>query len=193
MKKQSRQENVMGLRSETQTRQGSRLGSALLSAFRQAQQSRQQTRQATQQINQLGFRNRGRQTPRPPRIRLGLDLPEDNIISRKGLSAKDILGFAIEIRRKGRFRVLGNAESSLQSALSKAQRYTDVTLARSFRLRNIQTGELVSPSSVSPIFKASKKEAKTFVELPKYSLGGSEQREISLFKKSRRSKNVFRI
>lgn len=191
-KQQQIQNNIIGLRQPQDTNQGSRLGSALLSALRQQQQQRQAQRQFQRQGFDFGFKGRGRRIPRPVRIPFGFNLPESSIGSGKKLTTKDILGFAVEVRRKGKFGILSK-ESTIGEALSKAQRYTDVTLARSFRIRDLVTGKLVKPSSVSALFRPSKREANVFVEKSKFALGGSELSEIKLFKKSRRGKNGFKI
>jgi len=188
------QSNILGLRQETKTAQ--RTGQALSLGLGQATKQQSRLRQAYDQMlkyKQETGRRMGRPRPPTPKIRL-FGLPEsESSFGKTKSSDKDRLGFVAEIRRKGKFQVLGNAESTLGKALMKASSFVDVTLARSFRLRSLDTGELVSPSGVSSIFRSSKREAKTFVEKSAFALGKSEVAEIKLFKKAKRSKNVFGI
>lgn len=188
------QVNNLGLKTETQTKQGSVQARTLLSLFRTAQATRPQTKQLTRQTNQLDFgkpRGRDRGRLRPSRIKLGLDLPEGSTSLTK-VRTGDSFGVGIEVRRGGRFVTIGK-ESTLGKALMKASGFVDVNLARSFRLRSTETGELLDVSSLPIGFRRSKREAKTFVEESRFALStGGEKGEIKYFKnvKSKRRRLI---
>ena len=99
------------------------------------------------------------------------------------VGTEDSFGVGIEVRRGGRFALLGK-ESTLGKALMKASKFVDVNLARSFRLRELSTGELVDVKELPRGFRRSKRESKTFVEESKFALStGGETSEIKYFKK----------
>lgn len=182
-KQSTQQINQLGLKSETQTKQGSGQARALLTLFRTAQQTKQQTRQLSQLRSQLDFgRPRGRPRPPRPRVPTGFKLPDDNILTIKKVGTEDSFGVGIEVRRKGKFQVLGT-EASLERALRKGAGIVDIGLARSFRLRSTETGQLLDVSQLPIGFRRSKREARTFVEESSRALSQfGEKKEIKYFK-----------
>lgn len=192
-RQQSSPVNQLGLRTESQTKQGSEQARALLSAFRNAQATRQQSRQATQQRTQLDFgkpRGRDRGKPRLPKTPFGFKLPSDQISSSKiGKKASSLIG--IEVRRRGKFELLGT-ETNLERALRKASNIVDINLARSFRLRSTETGELLDLGQLPIGFRRAKRESRTFVEESSRALSQfGEKKEIKYFKNTKSRKSLL--
>lgn len=186
------QNNALGLKSSTQTIQAPSQARILLNLFRTAQQTRQESRQATQQKSQLQFARPTRQGTRlrPPRISFPLK-PSGDAISISKVGTEDSFGVGIEVRRRGKFTLIGQ-ESSVSEALMKGFRNVDVTLARSFRLRDVSTGELIDVKQLPFGIRRSKSQAKTFVEESRIALStGGEKKDIQYFKKQKRRRSLI--
>lgn len=147
-----------------------------LQAQRKIQELRLQQRQLQRQSNNL----RPRTSTKPVRI---IPFPLLSLSEKFNKPLRlDALDIGIEVRRKGKFQVLGT-ETTLERAIRKGSRIADVTLARSFRLRRLDTGELLDVSQLPLGFRRSKREARTFVEESKFALStGGEKGEIKYFK-----------
>lgn len=186
------QNNALGLKSSTQTIQAPSQARILLNLFRTAQQTRQESRQAIQQKSQLQFARPNRQGSRlrPRRISFPLK-PSGDAISISKVGTEDSFGVGIEVRRRGKFTLIGQ-ESSVSEALMKGFRNVDVTLARSFRLRDVSTGELIDVKQLPFGIRRSKSQAKTFVEESRIALStGGEKKDIQYFKKQKRRRSLI--
>ena len=155
--------------------------------------------QTTQQQNMLRniLKARFNETLRTPPNKnpINIKIPTSNAggINLKKVGTEDNFGIGIEVRRRGRFTLIGQ-ESSIGRAVMKASNFVDVNLARSFRLRQLSTGNLLEVPNLPTGFRRSKRESKTFVELSSRSLSQfGEKKEIQYFKKakSKRRKNFI--
>lgn len=185
----STQTSQLGLRSDTVIKQPLRLSSGLASGLSSAQRSAQQSKLTQRQALDF-FRNRARRNPRFPKTPFGFKLPDDNIISRKNLGVKDILGFIAEVKTKKGFVSLGE-ETTLEEALRKGAGVVDKTLLASFRVR--RGNEILRVNDIPFGFERSKRNANVLIESKSKRLNTfGETKDIQLFKKTRRSKkNVF--
>ena len=160
-----------------------------------AQQSAQQSKLLQMSRLLQNFRTQPPRTnpvvPRRTRFRIP-PFPEEGGFSGSKITLEALRNIGVEVRRKGRFLPLAGTESTIGKALMKGAGTVDVTLARSFRLRDLSTGELLDVSQLPVGFRRSKGSARTFVEESKFALStGGEKREINYFKRTKSNRRFL--
>jgi len=182
------QSNILGLRQPQETKTGQRTGQALSLGLGQATKQQSILRQRYNQMLQFKQRT-GRRTGRPtPKIRL-FGLPESESSFGKTKGVKDSLGFAVEVKKRGKFLPLGKPLSSIGEAVTKGTRFVDYDIARTFRVKDA-FGNVVSLKNIPVGFRQSKTVSGGLVELSKGAINMFGEKS-ALRKGKRRSKNVF--
>jgi len=111
-------------------------------------------------------------------------------------TAEEFWGFETEVRRKGKFKVVGETFATEEEALGFGFSNVDVTLARTTRIRKVKTKKKPKPTSFASDFEKlgknfyAKREKGRTVFIEKASKALSRKGEIREIQKARREKSA---